>query len=106
MASEPASHAKLPSYCPPAVARIRTPSPPPGPGTPDNPIVTAIGCEVIVRNIIPIQGHMSHAQLLVTINQVTMESPDFSVFPVKVEGSGAKEMLLTCCHICLSNEVH
>jgi hypothetical protein len=99
MVSELASHVKLPTYRPPAVARVRTPSPPPKLVTPNNAIIAAIGCEVIIHDIVPAQGHTSHTQLQVVINQVTMESPDFSMFPVKVEGSCAKETLSTCCYI-------
>src|SRR6202050_3671361 len=48
---------KLPSYHPPAVMRIQTPSPPPAPGNINNSVVAAIGCEIIVRDMIPTQGH-------------------------------------------------
>ena len=106
MASEPISQPKLPSYRPPTVARIRTPSPPPAPGTTNNAIVTAVGYELIVCDIIPTTGHMSHAQFQVVINQVTMESPDFLAYPVKVESSGTKETQSTYCYIRLSDDVH
>src|ERR1700683_2069565 len=105
MAPEPASLLKLPSYHPPAITRIRTPSPPPLPGTVNNALVAALGCEIIVCDIIPMQGHTSLAQLQAVINQVAMESPDFIVFPVKAESSGSKESLSSHCYIRLSEEV-
>jgi hypothetical protein len=105
MASEPSSPTKLLSYRPPTVTRIRTPSPPPASGTANNTIIAAIGCEIIIRDIIPTPGHTSLAQLQIVINQVTMESPEFSAYPVRIESPGTKETLSTCCYICLSDEV-
>src|ERR1700677_2070828 len=105
MASEPSSPTKLPSYRPPTVARIRTPTPPPAPGAANNAIIAAIGCEIIIRDIVLTPGHTSLAQLQVVINQVTMESPEFSAYPVKIETSGTKETLSTYCYVRLSDEV-
>src|SRR5882762_2465217 len=105
MASEPSSPIKLPSYQPPSVTRIRTPSPPPAPGLANNAIVAAIGCEIIIRDIVPTPGHTSLAQLQVIINQVTMEYPEFLAYPVKIEGPGTKEALSTYCYVRLSDEV-
>ena len=105
MAPVPASPLKLPSYHPPAIMRIRTPSPLPPPGTVNNALVAALGCETIVRDIIPMQGHTSLAQLQAVINQVAMESPNFIVFPVKAESSGSKELLSSHCYVRLSEEV-
>jgi hypothetical protein len=64
-----------------------------------------MGCEVIVCNIILTKGHTSLAQLQVIINQVAMESPEFSAFPVRVENPGIKEAHSTYCYIHLSDEV-
>ena len=46
----------------------------PTPGTVNNAVVAAVGCESIVHDIIPTQGHTSLAQLQAVINQVVMES--------------------------------
>ena len=106
MASEPAiSNVKLPSYRPPTVARIRTPSPPPPPGSTNNAVIAAVGCEIIVRNITPTQGHTSLAQLQIIINQVAMEQPDLLVFPVRADSSGLKDSISTYCYVCLADEV-
>jgi hypothetical protein len=85
--------------------RIRTPSPPPPPGTVNNALVAALGCKIIICDIIPTQGHTSLALLQAMINQVAMESPDFIVFPVKAESSGSKESLSSHCYVRLSEEV-
>lgn len=105
MAPEPSPQVQLPIYRPPAIARIRTPSPPPAHGTANNAIVAAIGCEIIVRDMIPTKGHMSLSQLQVVVNQVAMESPEFLAFPVRVENSGMKEAHSTYCYIHLSDEI-
>jgi hypothetical protein len=39
------------------------------------------------------------------INQATIESPNFSAFPVKAKSSGTKEALSTHCYICISDKV-
>ena len=106
MASKQAiSNVKLPSYCPPTVARIRMLSPPPPPESTNNMVIAAVGCEIVVHDITPTQGHISLTQLPIIINQVAMEQPDLLAFPVRADSSGLKDSISTYCYVCLADEV-
>src|SRR5882762_3565323 len=98
MAARPTSPTKLPLYRLPAIARARTPSPPPSHGSVNNTLIAPLGCELIIREIMPTHTHAAVSQLKVVVDNVQSMNNDLSAFPIKIEGSSGKETLSTFCY--------
>jgi hypothetical protein len=105
MAPGPPSPTKLPIYRPPSIARTRTPSPPPPQGKVISALVAPLGCELIIRNVIPSHNHTSTALLKAVIDDIARSSSELAALPVKVDGSGGKDTLSTFCYVRLSDSV-
>src|ERR1700683_5125709 len=105
MAARPISPMKLPSYRLPAIVRACTPSPPPTSGSINNTLIAPLGCELIIREIIPTQMHSTVSQVKAAVDNIQSMNNDLSTFPIKIDGSSGKETLSTFCYIRLSDSV-
>jgi hypothetical protein len=68
-------------------------------------LIAPLGCELIIREIMPTHTHAAVSQLKVVVDNVQSMNNDLSAFPIKIEGSSGKETLLTFCYIRLSDSV-